>query len=82
MWMTEDTAMSWWDSYRAVYRAELKASALELVDHGWPVLPGNYWQVDRWLGADGVAATELGPAEVDGLARATRDHAAVDAWWS
>jgi hypothetical protein len=29
--------MSWWDSYRAVYGAELRAAAREFGDHGWPV---------------------------------------------
>jgi hypothetical protein len=42
--------MAWWDSYRAVYRAELKTSALEMANHGWPVIPGTYWQADRWAG--------------------------------
>jgi len=60
--------MSWWDSYRAVYRAELKASAFELADHGWPVLRGNYWQADRWVGAEGASVTGLAPLDVDGLA--------------
>ncbi|MFP5022651.1 bifunctional DNA primase/polymerase [Pseudonocardia phyllosphaerae] len=32
--------MSWWDSYRAVYGAELRAAAREYVDHGWPLVPG------------------------------------------
>ena len=27
-----------WDSYRAVYGAELRAAALEFTDHGWPVV--------------------------------------------
>ncbi len=30
--------MSGWDSYRAVYGAELRAAAREFEDHGWPVL--------------------------------------------
>jgi Bifunctional DNA primase/polymerase, N-terminal len=30
--------MSGWDSYRAVYGAELRAAARELLDHGWPVV--------------------------------------------
>ena len=30
--------MPGWDSYRAVYGAELRAAALEFVDHGWPVV--------------------------------------------
>lgn len=29
--------MQWWDSYRAVYGAELRAAAHEFEDHGWPV---------------------------------------------
>lgn len=29
--------MSGWDSYRAVYGAELRAAALEFTGHGWPV---------------------------------------------
>lgn len=28
--------MQWWDSYRAVYGAELRAAAREFADHGWP----------------------------------------------
>lgn len=32
--------MSWWDSYRAVYGAELRAAAVEYVEHGWPLVPG------------------------------------------
>jgi hypothetical protein len=32
--------MSWWDSYRAVYGAELRAAAHEYADHGWPLVPG------------------------------------------
>src|ERR1700754_4408711 len=27
-----------WDSYRAVYGAELRAAAREFTDHGWPVV--------------------------------------------
>ncbi|MGI5127102.1 bifunctional DNA primase/polymerase [Pseudonocardia sp. CA-107938] len=30
--------MSGWDSYRAVYGAELRAAAREISDHGWPVV--------------------------------------------
>jgi hypothetical protein len=32
--------MSWWDSYRAVYGAELRAAAREYADHGWSLVPG------------------------------------------
>ena len=74
--------MAWWDGSRAVYRAELRASATDLADHGWPVLPGSYWQGDRWVGAQGVPADELGPIETNGLGVATQDFGLVDVWWS
>jgi hypothetical protein len=35
----EMSRMSWWDSYRAVYGAELRAAAVEYVEHGWPLVP-------------------------------------------
>jgi Bifunctional DNA primase/polymerase, N-terminal len=74
--------MAWWDGSRAVYRAELRASAIDLADHGWPVLPGSYWQGDRWVGAEGVPTEELGPIETNGMSVATQDVGLVDAWWS
>ncbi len=30
--------MPGWDSYRAVYGAEVRAAAREFLDHGWPVV--------------------------------------------
>lgn len=33
--------MPGWDSYRAVYGAELRAAASEFSDHGWPVVAEN-----------------------------------------
>ncbi|HEY1971042.1 MAG TPA: bifunctional DNA primase/polymerase [Pseudonocardia sp.] len=74
--------MAWWDSNRAVYRAELKASALALADHGWPLLPGTYWQADRWTGIPD--APQLGPVAVplDGVAEATDERLAIENWWS
>ncbi|WP_028930877.1 hypothetical protein [Pseudonocardia asaccharolytica] len=33
--------MSWWDSYRAVYGAELRAAARDYAHHGWPLVPGS-----------------------------------------
>ena len=32
------SSMAWWDSYRAVFGAELRAAAHEYTDHGWPVI--------------------------------------------
>jgi hypothetical protein len=33
--------MPGWDSYRAVYGAELRAAAREFTDHGWPVVEAS-----------------------------------------
>jgi hypothetical protein len=73
--------MSWWDSYRAVYRAELRSSAFELADHGWPVFPGTYWQTDRWIGQDGESSVGLAPIDADGPARAARAAGELDERW-
>jgi Bifunctional DNA primase/polymerase, N-terminal len=74
--------MAWWAGYRAVYRAELKSNALGLADHGWPLLPGTYWQSDRWSGI--ADAPQNGPTVVtaDGVAEATDDRAVIEAWWT
>lgn len=74
--------MSWWSSYRSVLRAELKVSAIELAEHGWPVLPGTYRQAGGWTG--GAHADRTGPAPVlaEGAAGATLDLAAIESWWS
>jgi hypothetical protein len=74
--------MAWWASYRAVYRAELKTSALSLAEHGWPLLPGTFWQSDRWTGVPD--APQIGPVAVpdDGIASATADPVTVGTWWS
>jgi hypothetical protein len=74
--------MAWWDSYRAVYRAELKASALGMADHGWPLLPGTYWLAGQWTGI--VDAPQSGPTAVPpgGVAEASCERPVVDAWWS
>lgn len=74
--------MSWWDSYRAVYRAELEASAVELTERGWPVLPGTYQQAGSWTGAPDAEHAGPAPALADGVAQATLDRSAIESWWS
>lgn len=74
--------MSWWSSSRAVLRTELKVSAIELAEHGWPVLPGTYRQAGGWTG--GVHADRAGPAPAlpEGAAGATLDRDVIESWWS
>ncbi|WP_051581550.1 bifunctional DNA primase/polymerase [Pseudonocardia acaciae] len=74
--------MSWWSSYRAVFRTELKVSAIELADHGWPVLPGTYRQAGRWTGGPDADQSGPVPALADGAAGATLDLDAIESWWS
>jgi hypothetical protein len=80
--------MSWWDSYRAVYGAELRAAAREYVDHGWPLVPGP--GADVLLDTGSVLDIVEVPAEVGRTVCATlRDQGQVvpvaatprDTWW-
>ena len=74
--------MAWWTSNRAVYRGELQSSALDLAGRGWPLVPGTYWQSQRWTGM--THAPQHGPIPVaaDGLSEATDDPARINSWWS
>jgi hypothetical protein len=71
---------SWWNSSRAVYGTELRAGALCLVDHGWPVVPGTWWRDGGWSGR--CAERDSVPALAGGLADASTDPAQVARWWS
>jgi hypothetical protein len=78
--------MSWWNSSPAVYGpavygAELRAGALCLVDHGWPVLPGTWSRGGGWCGPESPAAANT-PTPVRGVAMASSDPAQVGEWWS
>ena len=71
---------SWWNSSRAVYGTELRAGALCLVDHRWPVVPGTWWRDGGWSG--GSAGRDSAPALAGGVAEASTDPAQVARWWS
>jgi hypothetical protein len=70
--------MAWWDS--AEYRAELKAGALTLAEHGWPLLPGTYWQANRWTGMPD--APRFGPTPCVSAGEATDELETITSWWS
>lgn len=74
--------MPWWHSYRSVGRDELTAGALALADHGWPVVPGTFWQGRRWAGMAGAPRSCSVPVLPDGGAGATCDTSAIAGWWS
>lgn len=74
---------SWWNSSRAVYGTELRTGALCLADHGWPVVPGTWWQDSGWRGTGGATgAKESTPALAGGIAAGSSDLAQVSNWWS
>lgn len=77
--------MSWWDNYRAVPGSELRAAALDYAAHGWPVIPGSFWQAGEWTGwADPPTHDAVAPAPVTvgGVSDASRIAAEISAWWS
>lgn len=56
--------MDWSVNWRGAFRIELRAEAIGLACHGWPVLPGTYPDGDQWAGQDGTARHADGPAPV------------------
>jgi hypothetical protein len=86
--------MSWWNSSRAVYGAELRAGAQCLIDHGWPVVPGTWWQGGAWRGIPAepvrgltidlsrAAGWDSVPAVSGGVSSASCDSSQVSLWWS
>lgn len=74
--------MSWWNSSRAVYGAELRAGALCLVDHGWPVVPGTWWRGDGTPAGGSTAEWDPVPSVARGVSAATCDTGQVIRWWS
>lgn len=79
--------MDWSNNWRGAFRIELRAEAIGLACHGWPVLPGTYPSGDKWAGRESVggAAADLdGPAPVfdDWAERAGILPGEVGSWWS
>lgn len=76
--------MSWWDNSRVGYGTQLQSAAVGLATHGWPVLPGTFWQGRGWYGRPGGEASQAGPLPISasGLAAASTDAARVADWWS
>src|SRR5918999_1558463 len=52
----------WSDSWRGAFRIELRAEAVGLAWHGWPVLPGTYPAGSQWAGREGTE--NAGPVPV------------------
>ncbi|MFE9743941.1 bifunctional DNA primase/polymerase [Saccharothrix saharensis] len=74
--------MEWSDSWRGAFRIELRAEAVNLAWHGWPVLPGTYPAGDRWAGRDGVEDSGPVPVHRDWQERIGTKAEQVATWWA
>ncbi|QFZ16316.1 bifunctional DNA primase/polymerase [Saccharothrix syringae] len=74
--------MEWSDSWRGAFRIELRAEAVNLAWHGWPVLPGTYPAGDRWAGRDGVEDSGPVPVHRDWRERVGTRADQVATWWA
>lgn len=78
--------MDWSGNWRGAFRIELRAEAIGLACHGWPVLPGTYPADDQWIGHESgtAAAASDGPAPVfdDWADRVAIAPGEVSSWWS
>lgn len=72
----------WSNSWRGAFRIELRAEAVGLASHGWPVLPGTYPAGEQWTGRPG--SEHVGPVPVQ---EDWQDHLGIQpeqaaAWWT
>jgi hypothetical protein len=79
--------MEWSDSWRGAFRIELRAEAVGLAWHGWPVLPGTYPAgtqngVGQWAGRSGVELDGPVPVHRDWQERIGTKPEQVAAWWT
>ncbi|MFD1151696.1 bifunctional DNA primase/polymerase [Saccharothrix hoggarensis] len=74
--------MEWSDSWRGAFRIELRAEAVNLAWHGWPVLPGTYPAGEQWAGRDGVEADGPVPVHGDWQERIGTKAEQVATWWT
>ena len=74
--------MDWTDTWRDAFRTELRAEAIGLAYHGWPVVPGTYPEGSAWVGR--TAAVQHGPAPLhdDWIELASSGPDKVAALWS
>ncbi|WP_447005258.1 bifunctional DNA primase/polymerase [Saccharothrix isguenensis] len=74
--------MEWSDSWRGAFRIELRAEAVNLAWHGWPVLPGTYPAGEQWAGRDGVEDDGPAPVHHDWQERIGTKAEQVATWWT
>jgi hypothetical protein len=74
--------MDWTKTWRNAFRTELRAEAIGLAYHGWPVVPGTYPEGSAWVGRPGAAQSGPVPLHEDWIEQATAGPDRVAALWS
>lgn len=80
--MTDNTAPRILHPYPGMAWTEIRAAAVDLAEHGWPVLTGTYQLAQHagWLGKPN--ATGLEPVDEFWTSATTTDPAVALEWWS
>ena len=74
--------MDWTKTWRNAFRTELRAEAIGLAYHGWPVVPGTYPEGSAWVGRASTAQGGPVPLHDDWIEQATAGPDRVAALWS
>lgn len=74
--------MDWTETWRNAFRTELRADAIGLAWHGWPVVPGTYPEGADWIGRPGAPQHGPTPVHDDWFELASSDEATVASLWT
>jgi hypothetical protein len=74
--------MDWTETWRDAFRTELRAEAIGLAWHGWPVVPGTYPDGARWTGRTGTPQDGPIPLHDEWLELAGSDPKTVASLWT
>lgn len=74
--------MDWTTTWRTAFRTELRAGAIGLAYHGWPVVPGTYPEGSTWIGRKGAPQEGPVPLHDDWIELASAGPEKVAALWS
>lgn len=74
--------MDWTQTWRSAIRTELRAEAIGLASHGWPVVPGTFPNDLEWEGRQNTPQDGPVPIDDDWATLATDDMDRVGAMWA
>lgn len=74
--------MDWTKTWRNAFRTELRAEAIGLAYHGWPVVPGTYPEGSDWVGLASTPQDGPVPMHDEWIELASASPEKVAALWS